>query len=136
MSRLVLAVAAAAIFAAAAFGQARGSMSFAFGRTGGNIEPFTVTIAADGMVHATGPVRAPKHRLSARELAGLLKVLKVERFSSLPGVTRCAGALPDFASDFVTVRTGAAKKTVLVRGDCSPRFAAVYKALSTAVGVR
>ena len=135
--RVVVAAAAiAAIAVTGALAAPRASTSFAFGRTGGNIEPFTVTIAADGTVRARGPVRPSKQRLSARQLVSLLAVLKAERFSSLPGATHCSGALPDFASNFVTVRTGAATKTVFVRGDCSSRFEAVYKALSTAVGVR
>ncbi len=111
-------------------------MSFAFGRTGGNIEPFTITIAGNGSVTANGPVRPLRRQLGPRDLASLVNVVDAQRFFSLPRSVRCPGTLPDFASNFVTVRTRRASRTVLVHGDCSPRFEKVYRALSSAVGIR
>jgi hypothetical protein len=110
--------------------------SFAFGRTGGNIQPFTVTIAKTGSVRATGPVQVVRHQITARTLARLTTLATTEHFFSLRRQVSCPGTLPDFAFRSVTVSTAAASRTVLVRGDCRPGFSTLYAALSAAVGVR
>lgn len=136
---LRVAVAAAALVAAsstAALAAPHSTTSYAFGRTGGNIEPFTVSIAADGSVAVSGPVRVTRQRLSAPGMAHLAAVIRNVRFSGLPVTTRCSGTLPDISADFVSVRIGASDRTVLVHGDCSPRFTTVLKALERAVGLR
>ena len=136
MLRLVLAFALALVVASTAAGAPRIATSYSIGRTGGNIMPFTVSIAADGSVRVAGPVRALEQKLTARQLATVAAVVQAQRFASLPAATRCAGTLPDIAADVITVKTGAGTKTVLVHGDCSRRFAAVYAALARAVGLR
>ena len=129
----MLAVLAAAVTLGAA---AASPMSYAFGRTGGNIVPFTITIAASGAVAVTGPAHATKARLGTRAMAALAAAVRTQRFFSLPRVVSCSGALPDFASSFVTVRRRDTSRTVVVRGDCSARFTRVYTALAAAVGMR
>jgi hypothetical protein len=109
--------------------------SFAFGRIGGNIEPFTVTIAADGSVSANGPAQSRKDKVAAADLARVTRAVVAQRFFSLPRSTSCPQALPDFASRFVTVHMHGASRRVLVHGDCSRRFSAVYAALARAVGI-
>jgi hypothetical protein len=109
--------------------------AFAFGRTGGNIEPFTVAIAANGTVTASGPARPSKDNLEDADLARLARVVGAQHFFSLPRSTSCPKILPDFAARFVTVRMHGASRRVLVRGDCSRRFSAVYAALAKAVGI-
>ena len=135
---LVLLVVLAATSAApeTVVGAGTAQASFAFGRTGGNIEPFTVTIARDGSVTTKGPVHPLRLRLSAPVLAHLTSVATAQHFFTLRRQTVCPGTLPDFAFSFVTVRTASASRTVLVRGDCRPAFTKVYAALSGAVGVR
>jgi hypothetical protein len=135
MSRFALAIPLLFAASAAASAAPRVSPSYAFGRTGGNIEPFTISIAADGVVAVNGPVRALVHQVSPAAMARLAVVFRTERFSKLPPATRCAGELPDIAAQFVTVR-GATTRTVLVHGDCSPRFTKVYDALAQAAGLR
>jgi hypothetical protein len=108
--------------------------SFAFGRVGGNIEPFTVTIAADGSVQANGPAQPYKRKVGAADLARVTRVVVAQRFFSLPRSTSCPKTLPDFASRFVTVHLHGASRRVVVRGECSSRFSAVYAALAKAVG--
>jgi hypothetical protein len=108
--------------------------SFAFGRTGGNIAPFSVEIAADGSVAARGPVRVGRHQLSARTVSRLATVAATQHFFALRRQVICPGTLPDFAFRSVTVRTAHGSRTVLVRGGCRPGFNALYTALSTAVG--
>ena len=128
---LRLALALLVLTASAAFAAPSPPTSYAFGRTGGNIRPFTVSISAGGAVRATGAVQVQKRQLTPRARATIAAVVKAERLGSLPAATRCPGTLPDVASQFVTV----ARRTVLVHGGCSPRFAAVYKALARAVGL-
>ncbi len=136
MLRLALAFALALVIASTAAAGPRIATSYSIGRTGGNIAPFTVSIASDGSVRVVGPVRALQQKLTTRQLATLAAVVQAQRFALLPAATRCAGTLPDISADVVTVKTGAKAKTVLVHGDCSPRFAAVYAALARAVGLR
>jgi hypothetical protein len=103
--------------------------SLAFGRSGGNIRPYTVTIAADGRVTISGPVQARRTKLTRAQVGGLIKLAADVRFATLPKTTNCTGALPDVASTFV--RVGA--RTVRVHGNCIPRYARLLKALGSAV---
>lgn len=110
--------------------------TFAFGRTGGNIRPYTVTISVRGVVTAKGPVRHARRKVPAAALRRLERLAAATRFFSLPKLTLCPGSLPDFASSFVTVKAAAHHRRVVVRGSCSPRFAKLYRALAAAAGVK
>jgi hypothetical protein len=102
---------------------------FALGRTGGNIRPFTVAIAADGSVSVSGPVQVGRMKLTRAQLTALDKIAADARFTALPKTTNCSGTLPDVASTFV--RVGA--RTVRVHGECVPRYARLWRALVSAV---
>ena len=135
MHRIVLII-VSAVLAAPALGSASpGAASFAFGRTGGNIAPFTVTISSSGAVRVNGPVEPRVKVLGPATRARLAALVAATRFSTLPLTTRCRGALPDVASNFVTVRRAGSTRTVLVHGDCSSRFSRLYDALAGAVGI-
>ena len=124
---LVLGLAAAVLASGATASQQQSG--FALGRTGGNIRPFTVSIAADGRVSVSGPVQAGRTKLTRAQLAALSKIAADVRFTTLPKTTNCTGTLPDVASTFV--RVGA--RTVRVHGECVPRYARVWRALTAAV---
>lgn len=109
--------------------------TYVLGRVGGNIAPYTLTIGTGGAVTWTGPVRPTRTTVGARTLASLAQVIAGERFFSLPRVIDCPGALPDFASAFVRVRTAERTRTVTVHGSCSTRFNIVRRALAAAVGL-
>ena len=111
--------------------------TYAFGRVGGNIAPYTVDVHLDGTLSSSGPVRLanPSKSVPAATLRRLGLLVRSTGFSSLPARTTCAGALPDFAASFVTVKTGSTSKRVLVRGDCRPGFQRLYRALAAAAGV-
>jgi hypothetical protein len=130
----ILAASAVAVAAAPAAGT-RARVSYAFGWTGGNITPATVRILPDGTVTVLGPPNPAKSHLTKRQLANVWKVTQAQRFFSLRSVN-CSRALPDFATEFISVRTATRTKTVRVHGDCSPRFKAIYKTLKSAVGLR
>lgn len=134
----VLTVALAVPLAVLAGGGARRDAppTFAFGRTGGNITPFSVRIGKDGRVTTTGSVTATATGtpFSAPLRNGLAKLAKAEGFFSMPTMTRCAATLPDFAGRFVTVSAAGKTRTVTVRGGCSASFEELYAVLLAAVG--
>jgi hypothetical protein len=102
---------------------------FAFGRLGGNIQPYTVSIRIDGRVHVSGPVAVDRTKLTAAQLATLDRATSAARFASLPAVTNCPAVLPDIAATFI--RVGA--RTVRVHGGCVARYAKLFTALTSAV---
>jgi hypothetical protein len=128
---LAVLAAVAASIGASADGAANAQTSFAFGRTGGNIIPYTVTISAAGAVRVTGPADAGKKQVTARQRAQLILLASQVRFATLPKTTLCAGVLPDVAATFVRVGT----HRVLVHGDCVPRYRRMWLALGKAVGL-
>jgi hypothetical protein len=102
---------------------------FAFGRLGGNIRPYTVSIASNGVVRVSGSATAGRMKLSAAQLATLDRAVTDARFGAFPPMTNCPGTLPDIATTFI--RFGA--KTVRVHGNCVARYAKLFTALSHAV---
>jgi hypothetical protein len=102
---------------------------FAFGRLGGNIRPYTVSVTSDGRVHVSGAATAGRTKLTAAQLTSLDRAAADARFTSLPAMTNCPGTLPDVATKFIRV----GGKTVRVHGNCVPRFAKLFTALSHAV---
>ena len=83
---------------------------FAFGRTGGNILPFTVSIENNGRVHVTGPVTVMRTKLTRLEVASLDRVVAT------------------------FVRVGPLR--VQVHGSCLARYQHVYNALAHAVRLK
>jgi hypothetical protein len=102
---------------------------FAFGRLGGNIRPYTVTIANSGVVRASGAVEVARMRVTPVQLASLNRIATETQFTMLPAATNCRGTLPDIATTYV--RVGA--RTVRVHGDCVPRYQRLLKALKASV---
>jgi hypothetical protein len=101
---------------------------FAFGRTGGNIMPFSVTIAASGTVTATGAAPAHVDAVTKQRLAILNRAALDARFRTLPAATSCPGTLPDVAAQFIRV----GGRTVRVHGTCVKRFNRLWAALNDA----
>ena len=139
VNRLAAAAAAAAALAAAAVpaGTPASGSPLVFGRAGGNIRPYTVTIAADGRVSASGAARltVPGYALSPVALRGLRKLATAEGFFTMPRTIRCPRVLPDIASLFVTFRSSAGTRTVSETGSCTPGFEELYAVLLAASGV-
>jgi len=102
---------------------------FAFGRTGGNILPFSIAITAGGRVTATGP--APEHTgtVSKLRLATLDRAVLAAKFQTLPATTSCPGTLPDIAAQYIRV----GRRTVRVHGACVAGFNRLWTALNRAV---
>jgi hypothetical protein len=115
-------------------GKRQSPPTFAFGRTGGNIVPFTVRIVKDGRVTTSGAVRVTATAASTPLRNGLAKLARAEGFFSMPATIACGGVNPDIASRFVTVTSGGKTRTVMEHGTCKPAFEELYAVLSAAVG--
>lgn len=102
---------------------------FAFGRTGGSIMPFTIAIAANGRVTASGPAPAHTAQVSKLRLANLDRAVRVAHFATMPAATNCPGTLPDIA--WQLIRVGG--RTVRVHGACVTRFTRLWTAMNRAV---
>lgn len=100
------------------------SAVISFGRTGGNIMPFAVSVSQAGAVTTTGPVQAPK-AIPPAAVNGLLLLARAERFSTLPGSIVCKGIHPDVASRYITV----SGRTVTMHGACNRQFSELYAVL-------
>ena len=127
--RVHVLLAAVLLLALAPAAGASPQRDFAFGRLGGNIRPYTVSIASDGSVHVAGSATAGRMKLTATQLATLNRAVTQARFGALPPTTNCPGTLPDIATTFI--RFGA--KKVRVHGNCVARYAKLFTALSHAV---
>jgi hypothetical protein len=125
---LVLTAVMAGTLPAAAAVQPTG---FAFGRLGGNIRPYTVTIANSGTVHTTGAVVVGRKHLTSPQLASLNRVATETQFATLPKATSCSGSMADIAATYVRV----AARTVRVHGACLPRYQRLLKALEASVQI-
>jgi hypothetical protein len=102
---------------------------FAFGRVGGNIRSYSVTIANSGVVHTYGAVQLGRTHVSSVQLAGLNRIATETHFTILPASVNCRGTLPDVATTYV--RVGA--RTVRVHGGCSSRYQRMLEALKASV---
>jgi hypothetical protein len=127
MLRLIVVLAVAATCVSTASGAA--TTGIAFGRMGGNIRPFTVSIAADGTVRATGPVDTKP--VSKPQLARLERLAASVRFTKLAAATNCTGTNPDVAATFIRV----GRRTVRVHGSCLAGYQRLWNALNRAAVV-
>jgi hypothetical protein len=125
----VLAAVLVSLAVAPAAASAAPTTGFAFGRSGGSIRPFSLTVATSGAVTATGAAPWHRTRLSKQQLANLNRVAFVTQFATLPLATNCSGTLPDVASQWIRV----GDRTVRVHGTCVPRFDRLWTALDRAV---
>src|SRR4051812_5056942 len=109
-----------ALFAAVLALPAQGAQQtgFSFGRIGGNIRPFTITIATTGLVTVTGAAPAHRRIVSKTQLAELNRLVVATDFSRLAAVTACPATLPDVAAQFIRV----GRRTVRVHGRCVAPF--------------
>jgi hypothetical protein len=126
MGRLLVVTLVAAALAPAA--GASEKLGFAFGRVGGNIRPYTITIDNDGRIRVSGPVEVGRKKITAMELVNLNRAAIATRFSTLELTYQCPRTLPDVAARFI--RVGA--HTVRVHGSCVVRFEHMWAALRRA----
>ena len=109
-----------------------GKTGFAFGRDGGNIQPFAVVISVHGKVYTTGPVEAHRRTLTRLQLAELNRLAVTTGFTHLIPRTNCPGTLPDVAATYI--RVGA--RVVHVHGNCVVPYKKLWSALQRAAQVQ
>jgi hypothetical protein len=111
-----------------------GAATIIFGREGGNIRPYTVTIAPDGTVKSNGAVNLASGHLSQSEIADLLQKAQAAGFFDMTETTQCPGTLPDVASLFVEIDSSSGNHRVSVHGGCVSSFNDLFSALEKATG--
>lgn len=136
LAALTVALAVPLAVLAGGSGTRQSPPTFAFGRTGGNIVPFKVTIGRDGRVTTTGAGRAALTQASTPLRNGLAKLARAEGFFSLPALIACPGTNPDIAARFVTVSAAGKTRTVTSHGSCKAPFEELYAVLSASVGAQ
>lgn len=103
-----------------------------FGRAGGNIKPYTITISGDGSMDAYYDV-SPQQKilctkaetvLSDKDLTAMMTRFGVDAFDTM--VSGVAPKLPDFAHNFISLTTPQSEKTVTGSGDSNPAFSDLY----------
>jgi hypothetical protein len=125
----VIRVLLAAAFVCALTPAAASAARYSFGRAGGNIEPYTISITSTGAVYASGPVKLGRTSVTRAQLAAIARAVSAADFTTLPPTTLCLGTLPDFAATWISV----GRRKISVRGSCSPRFDRVWSTLAGAV---
>ena len=109
-------------------GPSKDTLQIKFGRTGGMIMPYTITIAPDGTVTAEGnPPNTPPKSITSEQDEDLSRQVRAEigKLTTL----QCAHTFPDEATNFIT----ALGKTVAVRGTCETGFNKLFNALNNAL---
>ena len=124
MIRGVVALAVAVVALAPA---AAASTGYSFGREGGNIRPFTVTVTSGGAVRVNGPVTVGRTNLTTAQLAVLAKAAQAVDFAG--GQVLCPHTLPDVAATFVQ----AGARRLSVHGVCDLPYTKLWNALVAAV---
>ena len=120
-----------AVFAAAAVAacgaSAGGSVPIVFGITGGNLVPYRVTIQPNGSIRASRGWSVRKEILPRQA-----RRLRTEITNAHLTTRMCAGALPDFATNYIQF----GGRTFKLHGRCEPRFSRVFGDLVVAVKLR
>jgi hypothetical protein len=113
--------------------------SISFGRSGGNIRPFTVNIYGDGVIAYKGAVTPPaSYAIRPDAVLGLKTLASAEGFATWPAVIKSTRLFPDSASLFVTIRAGCATTTSKVTmrpGANQPSFLQLWDTLYAAAGL-
>jgi len=127
-SALLLAVVVLALLAAACGGaSAAGHTPIAFGITGGNLAPYRVTIQPNGSVRIRGAGLTSRRHITPARVRNLQREIQQAHLAS----RRCAGVLPDVASQYI--RLGG--RRVTVHGTCDQRFQSVWNDLLRGVAL-
>jgi hypothetical protein len=126
--RRLLVLAALAAVLSACGSSAAAHTPIAFGVSGGNLVPYTVTIQPNGLVRVRGSMTVKHHRpIRAAKVRSLREAVQGAHLTS----RQCPGTLPDVASRFIRV----GGRTVTVHGACEPHFQTLWTELAQAVGL-
>jgi hypothetical protein len=107
------------------------------GATGGNMVPWSVTIAGDGAITGNGWNKPKYAQLNDPKdaLPALYKLADTENFWSMPSFTNCSGTLPDIASLYLEINSSTGTRRVTVHGGCKANFNQMLAVIEDAVGL-
>ena len=108
----------------------KNTVKIVFGKTGGLLVPYQITIAPSGAIRVKGtpPVTPPKSLTHAQDekLSGLVRDAMGKLESQ-----QCPRTFPDEAAEFIQ----AMGKQVIVRGSCDADFTKLWNALTNELGL-
>jgi hypothetical protein len=104
----------------------------AFGRFGGTIHPYTVTIMSNGSVTAVG-IGVGRKMLTPLVIRRLEAIARSLGFFGWPPATDCERKVPDIGWSWIGIAAKGTTKTVREHGNCIAGFHTLYAALSAAV---
>ena len=111
---------------------------FTFGVKGGSLRPWSVVLALDGSVTATGVTATTQTLASPQDtLKGLLALADAEGFFALNKQIGCPGsgaAGPDSSARTIAISTSTGTKRVSVFGSCKAPFNQLYAVLQQIAG--
>lgn len=109
---------------------------FSFGVKGGSLRPWSVVLALDGSVTATGITATTQSLASPQDtLNGLLALADAEGFFALSKQIGCpGGGNPDVSARTIAISTSTGTKRVSVFGTCKTQFNQLYAVLQQVAG--
>lgn len=115
--------------------------AIAYGRKGGNILPFRVSVYGDGILRYQGaahPVVA-SYAIRPTAVQGLSRLAGAEGFWGMPDLIAATRLFPDSGSLYITVRSGCygtSTRTVTLQGGAQdPAFQELFDTLTAASGL-
>lgn len=109
---------------------------FTFGVKGGSLRPWSVVLALDGSVTATGVTATTQTLTSPQDtLKGLLALADAEGFFTMSKQIGCpGGGNPDVSARTIAISTSTGTKRVSVFGTCKAPFNQLYAVLQQIAG--
>jgi hypothetical protein len=109
---------------------------FSFGVKGGNLRPWSVVLALDGSITATGVTTTTQALTSPQDtLKGLLALADAEGFFAMSKQIGCpGGGNPDVSARTIAISTSTGTKRVSVFGTCKAPFNQLYAVLQQIAG--
>jgi hypothetical protein len=116
---------------------ATASPAITLGIFGGNVVPWSVSVAGDGTITSAGWNKPNTTHLTDGKdaLPALFKLADTEGFWSMPAQTRCTGTLPDIVNQYIQIYSSTGSKRVAVHGGCNANFQQLLAAFENAVGL-
>jgi hypothetical protein len=109
---------------------------FTYGVKGGSLRPWSVVLALDGSVTATGVTATTQTLTSPQDtLKGLLALADAEGFFTMSKQIGCpGGGNPDVSARTIAISTSTGTKRVSVFGTCKAPFNQLYAVLQQIAG--
>jgi hypothetical protein len=109
---------------------------FSFGVKGGSLRPWSIVLALDGSITATGVTTSTQALTTPQDtLKGLLALADAEGFFTMSKQIGCpGGGNPDVSARTIAISTSTGTKRVSVFGTCKAPFNQLYAVLQQIAG--